>query len=883
MNRPPNRFLTLATMLMAFCAALLTWQTLGATAEQAGTAKVPGNLWPPKRAGSAVANPLTPAQALETFSVPPGYHVELVAAEPMVESPILIDFDADGRMYVVEMRSFLPDESGRDSKDMIDRIVVLEDTDDDGAMDKRTVFADKLMAPRAIKVLDKGVLIGDPPNLWFLQDTDGDLKADKKDLVVDTYGRGGNVEHDANSLTWAMDNIMYSSEHVWDLRWKKGKFESLPTISKGQWQIAQDDYGRVFKNTNDSPLYVDYTPARYFLRNPNNPRTRGLYELLIEQMDATVYPVRDTRGVNRGYREELFRADGSSIVIQGTSGPAIYRGDRYPQADHGDAYIADSTVNLVHQMDVVDDGQGRLTARNSWPQGEFFASSDERSRPVIANTAPDGTIYIVDMYRGVVQAGGLWSDYLTGYIRQNKMLLPVGYGRIWRVVHGTGSNRRGPKPQLSKATPQQLVDTLSHPNGWWRDTAQQLLIQRDALAVVPQLKTLAGGAKDPRTRLHALWTLEGLDAVTPAEVTKALSDSSTQVRAGAVKIAERWLPTAGHAITPAVLKAGADAHWAVRRQAAASLGYLPEEARLAPAVAALIRDGGDEIIVDALVSGLGGLESRVLRQVLQQSGTASGPADGIKALAAAVAKSGDAAVVQAALDAATDPKRAEWQRRAVLQGLAEGLPAPAFAGQAGGVRTPGLAVPGRDRAQITPGKGVTLAAEPAALTRLAGGTGPDAATAADLVGRLNWSGKPVAKTRPVAPLTTQEQARFDAGKTLYVTRCAGCHGADGEGKEKVTALAGSKWVNAPAAFPIRILVNGKEGPMGMMPPVIKQLSEDQLAEVLTYIRRAWNNTGSPITASEVRETRQSLPKTGVWTEDELTKLLQSAGRGRGGQ
>ena len=165
-------------------------------------------------------------------------------------------------------------------------------------------------------------------------------------------------------------------------KWKNGKFESLPTISKGQWQITQDDFGRVFKNTNDSPLFVDFTPARYFLRNPNNPRTRGLYESLIEQMDATVYPVRDNRGVNRGYRDELFRADGSSIVIQGTSGPEIYRGDKYPASMRGDAFIADSTTNLVHQMKIVDDGTGRLTAKNAWPQGEFFASSDERSRPV---------------------------------------------------------------------------------------------------------------------------------------------------------------------------------------------------------------------------------------------------------------------------------------------------------------------------------------------------------------------------------------------------------------------------------------------------------------------------------------------------------------------
>ena len=219
----------------------------------------------------------------------------------------------------------------------------------------------------------------------------------------------------------------------------------------------------------------------------------------------------------------------------------------------------------------------------------------------------------------------------------------------------------------------------------------------------------------------------------------------------------------------------------------------------------------------------------------------------------------------------------------MLTGLSAGLPAPPTAGRAGGVRTPGLSAPGRDRAQITPGTGVTLAAEPVALTKLAGGAGPEAALAADLADRLKWAGKPVPAAPPVAPLTADERKRFDAGNGVYSTRCAGCHGAQGEGKGKLgAALVNSKWVNAPAAFPIRILANGKEGPVGMMPPVVKQLSDDQIADVLTYIRRAWGNTGSPITAVEVRETRQGTVRITVWTEEELTKMLQATGRGRGG-
>jgi glucose/arabinose dehydrogenase len=272
MNRTRFVFPLVATAIVGLAAAIAAQ----------GTAKVPGNIWPPTRKQMEKSIALSPEEEMKTFSMPPGYRVELVASEPMIESPILMDFDPDGRLWVLEMLTFLPDTSGRDSREPINRVSVLEDTNGDGAMYQKTVFADKLAMPRALKVLDHGVLIGEPPNLWLMKDTDGDLKADTKDLVANTYGNpNGGIEHNANSLFWAMDNVMYSSEHVWDLRWRNGKLEPLPALSRGQWQVSQDDAGRVYRNVNDSPLFVDYTPSRYFLRNPNGARTRGLYELLI--------------------------------------------------------------------------------------------------------------------------------------------------------------------------------------------------------------------------------------------------------------------------------------------------------------------------------------------------------------------------------------------------------------------------------------------------------------------------------------------------------------------------------------------------------------------------------------------------------------------------
>ncbi|HET7695701.1 MAG TPA: c-type cytochrome [Vicinamibacterales bacterium] len=862
--------------LVALTAGILTVAT-GITGQQ-GTATVPGNIWPPPWKQMAKSIPLSPEDEMKTFSMPPGFRVELVAAEPMVDSPILIDFDADGRLWVVEMLTFLPDSSGRDSTEPLNRVSVLEDTDNDGRMDRKTIFADRLRQARALKVLDRGVLVGEPPNLWFMKDTDGDLKADVKDLVVNTFGNpNGNIEHNANSLFWAIDNVMYSSEHVWDVRWRKGRFEPLPALSRGQWLISQDDAGRIYRNVNDSPLFVDYTPSRYYLRNPNLVRTRGLYELLIEQADATIYPVRDTRGVNRGYRDPFFRPDGSSIVIQGASGPVIYRGDVYPRELRGNAFIPDSPTNLVHRMVINDAGGGRLEATNGYARGEFLASSDERFRPVALADGPDGCLYVVDMYRGVVQAGGLWSEYLTDYIRTNDMLMPVGKGRIWRVVYGNRAAPRPARPALSKAAPAQLVEALANPNGWWRDTAQRLLVERGETSAAPALTALAASAPDWRTRLHALWTLDGLDAIEPASVRKAMADANGDVRAAAVRLSERWLER-DPAMRAAALALADDRHWNVRRQLAASIGEMPAADRVDPAVAILTRYGSDPIVVDAAVSSLKGIEGDVLTRVMQSKpAPAPAPGEAVSMLAAAVTKSGDVPAVQRLIDAAADAARPEWARIALLRGVDAALPSRAAGGR-GGRGLPGLSAPG-GRIVVTPGRGIALPAEPAALTKLAGASGTIGSLAASVSAKLDWPGRP-APMVAAAPLNAEQQKRFTAGAEIYKNVCLGCHQEDGRGKDKLGAnLVESAYVNAadPAAT-IRIMVGGKEGSIGLMPPLGPAMTDEDIAAALTYVRRAWGHTAPPVDPLNVMEIRAlSKGRTRPWTDQEL----EAAGRGRG--
>jgi mono/diheme cytochrome c family protein/glucose/arabinose dehydrogenase len=825
--------------------------------------------WPPPvRKTPEKAPALSAEEEQKTFVLPSGYRVELVAKEPLVIDPIAIDFDADGRLWVLEMPGFMSEPGALNSREPVNTVAVLQDQDGDGLMDTRTVFADKLVLPRALKVLDRGVLVGEPPNLWLMKDTDGDLRADTRELIAGTYGRGeATIEHNANSLYWALDNVIYTSEHDWHLRFRKGAFEIIPTLSRGQWGASQDDAGRLYRNFNDAPLFVDFVPSRYYARNPNLVRTRGLYDPLISREASTIWPVRPTRGVNRGYRDQFFRPDDSSVTIQGVGTPVIYRGDRLPKELYGDAFITDSTTNLVHRYKIVDDGTGRLHAIDGYRKGEILASWDERFRPVNMLGSPDGTLYVVDMYRGVVQEAVYWTDYLREYVTSRDLERPVKLGRIWRIVHDTARPARAPR--LSKASPSELVQALSHPNGWWRDTAQQLLVQRGETSVAPQLKRLAAQAPDWRARLHALWTLDGLDAIEPAQVERALADTSADVRASALRLSERWIQEPNHPLAAAALALMGDPSWTVRRQLAATIGELPDAPRLEGAVAVLTRYGKDPIAVDVAVSGLRGREAEVLTRFLQARVAAREP-DVVTMLAGAVARSGDVAAVRQLLARAPAASGALWERTAVLQGLDAGL-------SGGGGRG------GRGRGAPAV-RVVALPAEPAGLTRLAAAGGETGTIAARVIGRLDWPGKPAPPAVAAPPLTADEQKRFAAGSDLYKGMCVACHQEDGRGREKLApGLVGSRFVTGPdPGAAARILLGGKEGAMGLMPPLGRALTDEQIAAVLTYIRREWGHTASPVSAEDVQEIRGlTRMHTRPWTDAELQSIR--GGRGRGGQ
>ena len=821
---------------------------------------------------------LSPAKTMASYKLPPGYKLELVAAEPLVQDPVAIDFDPDGRMYVVEMRGFMPNIDGKGEDRPIGRIVVLEDTNDAGKMDTKTVFLDSLVLPRAVKVLEHGVLIAETPNLWIARDTNGDFRADTKTLVRDDYGtRSSNPEHNANGLVWGMDNWIHNANYAGEFRLRNGTFDYRRTQSLGQWGLSMDSHGRFYRNSNEDPLHVDLVPERYGARGANQATLRGPYERLVPNID--VWPAHATTAVNRGYQPGVLRKDGTLAKYTSASSPTAYTGDRLPAELRDNVFVTEPAGNLVGRIVVQDDSSGTPVARNGSERPSFLASTDVRSRPVSVANAPDGTLYIVDMYRGIIQHRVFITGYLEEQIRKLELEQPVGLGRIYRLVHRT--TKRVPRPQLSTAAPAQLVETLNDPNGWRRMTAQRLLVERAEKSVVPALRQLFGASASDVTRLHALWTLDGLDAIDDATLLAALGDRSPHVRAAGIQIAEPRLRQSQGSTTSAVTRLVNDANPTVRRQLAASFGELPAAEREAALAAVTAGAGDDPIVADMVLSGLEGRERAFLERTLASaSGAQPAPVATVQALAGGVLRARDTAGVRMIVEWASDNARPRWQRIALLDGLQPAVAGGRGGGRGGAARAidfgeggppPGRGGGGRGRGGAN---SITLAAPPAALLAMAEGADSTLAAGATRVSTiLNWPGKP----RPVVPaaraLTAGEERLFVAGRLQFAGSCAGCHQANGEGRTGIArSLVGSRWALAPAPQVIRIVLHGKEGEM-LMPPVGGTLTNEQVASVLTYVRRSWGNTALPISPAEVQEARgASAGRKRAWTEAELAAI-----------
>lgn len=480
---------------------------------------VPADLIPP-------APVLTVDQALKAFTIEKGFVIEPVAAEPLVDKPVALTFDAKGRMWVCEMRGYMLDVDGKEEDKPIGRIAILEDTDGNGTADKRTTFLENILLPRAIAIVPGGVLFGDQSTLYFVKSKDD--RPDGKPVVLDDkFAVGGNVEHKTNGLMFGIDNWMYNAKS--DIRYKftDGKLIREKTASRGQWGITRDNLGRLYHNSNSLLLAGDRLLPNLLHGNQAVKAGKGMATNIGTNK---VYPGRVTPGINRAYMaiKNGFKSDTldpkTHKLNEATAacGPVIYRGNQFPTSHDQAAFVCESTLQLVKLINV-ERKDGKLNGSHPLKDRDFLTSTDERFRPVNLYNAPDGSLYLLDMYHGIIQH----KTYMTTYLRKQTLSRnldgpPLGHGRIYRI-------RAENKPltkfeDLTKAPVETLAKKLGDPIGAIRDLAQKELIDRKA-----DPAAITAALKSPANELHAIhliWTLEGLGALDASHLKAALASGN---------------------------------------------------------------------------------------------------------------------------------------------------------------------------------------------------------------------------------------------------------------------------------------------------------------------------------------------------------------------
>jgi mono/diheme cytochrome c family protein/glucose/arabinose dehydrogenase len=478
--------------------------------------------------------PVSANEEAKSFVLKPGYKMEPVLSEPQIREPAAIQFDGNGRMYVLELRSYMQDIDANGELFATSRISRWEDKDNDGVYETGVVFLDSLVFPRFVVPFGPNTILSMESNedhVYKYTDTDGDGKADKKELFATGLGRSGNVEHQTSFLTWAMDNWMYSTYNAHRIRWTPDGVIQEPTGNPyGQWGVTQDDYGQVWFQDGAGGVPQNFQfPLVY-----GNFRVEGQFQ----EGFRVPYSLVKLADFEPGLKET--KPDGSLGNVTGSAGNDVFRGDRLPDELKGQYFYGEPVGRIVRQVRSTKD-EGLTYIQNQYidSESEFIQSTDPLFRPVDIATAPDGTMYIVDLYRGIIQEGN-WTQegsYLRTKIQQYQMDDVIGNGRIWRLTYD-GMERSKEKPRMYDETTAELVKHLEHPNGWWRDQAQQNIILRQDKSVVGDLEKMVNTSSNELARIHALWTLEGLGALKVEMVKNLMKDASPAIKIQALRASE---------------------------------------------------------------------------------------------------------------------------------------------------------------------------------------------------------------------------------------------------------------------------------------------------------------------------------------------------------
>ncbi len=607
--------------------------------------------------------PLAPEQAAKSFRTLHGFTMDLLAAEPLVTDPVAMAYDENGRAYVCEMNDYPYTDKAqhRPSQENptdqpIGKVRLLTDTDGDGRFDKSTVFADTLSWPTGVACWKGGVYVAATPDLWYFKDTDGDNVADVRRKIFTGFKKL-NVQAVMNNLVWGLDNRLYGAggtnggeirtverPEAKPLVLVRNDFafdperpaETLVALSGGaRFGNTFDDWGDRFLCNIRNPAQHVVLPARYLARNPALAVPSPLHDIaeagdqLPVHRVSPVEPWREVRAKRWAGERDMVMPRSELVgagVVTSSSGVTLYRGDAYPPEFRGNIFTAESAGNLFYRQSLTPAGP-TFTARRVDGDKEMCASTDLWFRPVNFVNAPDGTLHVCDMYREVIEHPWSIPDDLHALLD-----LESGRdkGRLWRLTP-PGFHPR-PPPRLGGASAEALVAALEHPSAWWRETAQRLLIERRDLAAADPLKKLLRESRQPLARLHALHALDGLGGGSTGfeEVKRALSDEAPGVRAHALTLAERTLPT----YLDLVLPLAGDASIRVRFQAALTLGHTDDPRATAALAGLLKRDSTDPWMVAAVLSSA---KDRSEALLLSVAGVPSLPAEVLRQLAALVA------------------------------------------------------------------------------------------------------------------------------------------------------------------------------------------------------------------------------------------------------
>lgn len=584
--------------------------------------------------------PLTPEQSLEKFQIAPGLRMELIASDPQIESPVAMAFDEEGKLWVVEMRDY-PNGPAK-GKPPEGRIKVLEDRNNDGKYEHSRIFADKLLFGNGLLLWNGGVIVTAAPYVLYLKDTDGDGKAEPP-VRMEPETKNGRLVLNKSQILYegfaaqnpqlrvshpklGLDGWIYVANGLRggqavragvkdfkpiNLSGRDFRFDLINDRAEaisgmGQFGNCFDDWGHRFVCDNRHHLRHVVFPNRYLARNPLLAVRQVVEDISILEggplsSGGKVYPL------SKNWTTSNLHAGRFTAAC----GVHIYQGDSLPKSMQGNAFTCDPTGNLVHR-EIMKQHGATFQSQPARKGVEFLATPDDWCRPVFLTDGPDGALYVVDMMRAVIEHPQFMPTELKN---RPDLLLGKNKGRIWRIVP-THDNSKPHRPSLANASTKELVKLLEHPAGWWRTTAQRLLLtRRDEHAIEP-LQQLLKESKSAKGRAHAVWLLESFDKLNESTLLHSLKDAHPRVREQAVQIAESRLPKS-ELIQKQLLSMAEDDDSQVRFRVALALGAWQNERILDSLTKIALRGSNDpwtrRAVASAVPNNAGTLFHRIVK------------------------------------------------------------------------------------------------------------------------------------------------------------------------------------------------------------------------------------------------------------------------------